>query len=57
MDLQTLDGFVFDILEIPRTLGMKPWSNENFFYVTGPLRGEFTGHRLIPLTKDSDAEL
>ena len=32
-------------------------SNGNFFRVTGPLRGEFTGHRWIPLTKASDAEL
>ena len=27
------------------------------FHVTGPLCGEFTGHRWIPLTKASDAEL
>ena len=27
------------------------------FRVTGPLCGEFTGHRWIPLTKASDAEL
>ena len=26
------------------------------FGVTGPLCGEFTGHRRIPLTKASDAE-
>ena len=26
-------------------------SNENIFRVTGPLCGEFTGHRWIPLTK------
>ena len=26
-------------------------SNGNFFCVTGPLCGEFTGHRLIPCTK------
>ena len=31
-------------------------SNGNIFYVTGPLCGEFTGHRWIPLTKASDAE-
>ena len=30
---------------------------EIFFHVTGPLCGEFTGHRWIPLTKASDAEL
>ena len=29
---------------------------ETFFRVTGPLCGEFTGHRWIPLTKTSDAE-
>ena len=32
-------------------------SNGNIFRVTGPLCGEFTGHRLIPITKTSDAEL
>ena len=32
-------------------------SNGNIFRVTGPLCGEFTGHRWIPLTKPSDAEL
>ena len=32
-------------------------SNENIFRVTGPLYGEFTGHRWIPRTKASDAEL
>ena len=32
-------------------------SNENIFRVTGPLWGKFTGHRWIPLTKASDAEL
>ena len=31
-------------------------SNGNIFHVTGPLCGEFTGHRWIPLTKASDAE-
>ena len=35
---------------------MTPW-NGNIFRVTGPLCGEFTGHRWIPLTKASDAEL
>ena len=29
----------------------------NIFHVTGPLWGESTGHRWIPLTKASDAEL
>ena len=32
-------------------------SNGNIFRDTGPLCGEFTGHRWIPLTKASDAEL
>ena len=35
---------------------MTSW-NGNIFRVTGPLRGEFNGHRLIPRTKASDAEL
>ena len=32
-------------------------SNGNIFRVIDPLRGEFTGHRCIPRTKASDAEL
>ena len=32
-------------------------SNGNIFCVTGLLRGEFAGHRWIPRTKTSDAEL
>ena len=32
-------------------------SKRNVFRVTGPLWGESTGHRRIPLTKASDAEL
>ena len=39
------------------TFNMMTSSNENIFRVTGPLCGEFTGHRWIPLTKASDAEL
>ena len=31
-------------------------SNGNIFRVIGPLWGESTGHRWIPLTKASDAE-
>ena len=30
--------------------------NANIFRVTGPLWGEFTGHRWIPLTKASDSD-
>ena len=40
--------------------GNKPMmtsSNRNIFRVTRPLWGESTGHRWIPLTKASDAEL
>ena len=32
-------------------------SNRNIFRVTGPLWGESTDHRWIPLTKARDAEL
>ena len=32
-------------------------SNGNIFRITGPLCGEYIGHRWIPLTKASDAEL
>ena len=32
-------------------------SNGKIFHVTGPLCGEFTGHRWISFTKASDAEL
>ena len=38
-------------------LSMITPSNGNIFRVTGPLCGEFTGHRWIPCTKASDAEL
>ena len=36
---------------------MRTSSNGNIFRVTGPLCGEFTGHRWIPLTKANDVEL
>ena len=39
------------------TLIMMMSSNGNLSRVTGPLCGEFTDHRWIPLTKASDAEL
>ena len=38
-------------------LAMMTSSNGNIFRVTGPLWGESTGHRCIPLTKAGDAEL
>ena len=36
---------------------MRTSSNGNIFRVTGPLCGEFTGHRWIPRTKAGEAEL
>ena len=42
---------------IPRDNNMMTSSNGNILRVTGPLCGEFTGRRWIPLTKASDAEL
>ena len=41
---------------LPR-VHMMTSSNENIFRLTGPLWGESTGHRWIPLTKAIDAEL
>ena len=38
-------------------LHMMTSSNGNILRVTGPLCGKFTGHRWIPHTKASDAEL
>ena len=38
-------------------INMMTSSNRNIFCVTGPLCGEFTGHRWITLTKASDSEL
>ena len=40
-----------------QNLSMMTSSNGNIFRVTGPLFGEFTGHRWIPRTKANDAEL
>ena len=48
---QTLTRYIGNILN------MMTSSNGNIFRVTGPLCGEFTGQRWIPLTKASDAEL
>ena len=43
--------------ELPGAIFTMTPSNGNIFRVTGPLCGEFTGDRWIPLTKASDAEL
>ena len=45
------------VCEVDNKLYMMTLSNGNIVRVTGPLCGEFTGHRRIPLTKVSDAEL
>ena len=50
-------GLVHPILEAVATIAMMTSSNRIIFRATGPLCGEFTGHRWIPLTKASDAEL
>ena len=42
---------------LPSKIFMRTSSNGNIFRVIGPLCGEFTGHRWIPLTKAFDAEL
>ena len=42
---------------VPGAKTMMTSSNGNIFRVTGHLCGEFTGHRWIPRTKASDAEL
>ena len=39
-----------------RIYHMMTSSNGNFYRVIGPLCGEFTGHRWIPLSKASDAD-
>ena len=49
-------GWVFGLWKT-RTRSTMTSSNGNIFRVTGPLCGEFTGDRWIPLTKASDAEL
>ena len=45
------------LLSLVEADSMTTSSNGNIFRVTGHLCGEFTGHRWIPRTKASDAEL
>ena len=52
-----IDAGIYPIFYAVLPLCMMTSSNRNFFSVTGPLCGDFTGHRWIPLTKASDAEL
>ena len=42
---------------LPQDVAMMSPSNGNIFRVAGPLWGESTGHRSIPLTRTSDAKL
>ena len=51
----TVDSFTVS-LDSPNDRRMMTSSNGIIFRVTGPLCGEFTGPRWIPLTKASDAE-
>ena len=46
----------FSVLSVDKMIqnSMMTSSNGNIYRVTGPLCGEFTGHRWIPLTKASD---
>ena len=41
----------------PQRFAFAKFRIRTFFRVTGPMWGEFIGHRWIPLTKASDAEL
>ena len=48
-------GYVAGYASVPSVMMTSP--NGNIFRVTGPLCGEFTGHRWIPRTNPSDADL
>ena len=54
--LYTELAYVARIIFQQKLSHMMKSSNGNLLRVTDPLSGEFTGHRLIPLTKASDAE-
>ena len=54
--MRSYDNLSYQLLKYVPELMMTS-SNGNNFRVTGPLCGEFIGHRWIPLTKASDAEL
>ena len=53
----SLDMVNIIFVSTPLQMSMMTSSNGNIFRVTGPLCGEFIGHRWIPHTKASDAEL
>ena len=54
LQCECADGYEGDVCG---TGTMVTSSNGNIFHVTGPLCGKSTGHRWIPITKASDAEL
>ena len=56
-DLAQTCDIAFNHLTNRSPCSMMTSSNRNIFRVTGPLCGEFTGHRWIPLTKASEEEL
>ena len=51
------NGSCFACISSQKLLNMMTSSNGDIFRITGHLRGKFTGHRWIPCTKASDAEL
>ena len=53
--LKPLAAILTPLVTLPSFMMTSP--NGNIFRVTGPLCGKFTGHRWIPLTKASDAEV
>ena len=53
----TYAGNAMEGMRLVTMVAMVTLSNGNILCVTGPLFGEFTCHRRIPLTKASDAEL
>ena len=52
-----MDSTGFEPMHLRNSFSMMTSSNGNIYRVTGHLCGEFTGHRWIPRTKASDAEL
>ena len=56
MVLNEIDQYFFKLIR-HIYFCVKTSSNGDIFRVTGPLCGEFTGYRWIPLTKVSNAEL
>ena len=57
LSFKSIEPYLCSMFVINLLHNMMMSSNGNIFRVTGPLWEEFTGHRWIPLTKASDAEL